>query len=299
LKDNELGNKANNNNNNNNNVPSSSSGSNNGNSGQISSGNELEIDVDVAENTIVHGNIQTIDVTVSDDDTGERVSGADVESRVSYASGSWIEDEEGQTNKEGKFEHTWRIGGKSTPGTFGVTITVDASGYNTETDRTTFEVIKKSDDTNDTSSQNNSTDTESTNRTLANNGQDESNDDLDCGDFGGQTNIPVGNNDPNNLDGDNDGIGCETDEVNNGQTNNNDEEEQEIPLIELEDTSTDENTNQAIEDSGIGTEEGDTNSNDSNNEEQDTNENESEENSEEQDNDEEENSDESDNDNNE
>ena len=43
----------------------------------------------------------------------------------------------------------------------------------------------------------------------------------------GGTNIAVGSNDPNNLDGDNDGIGCETEEGNDDQTNNDDEEEPE------------------------------------------------------------------------
>ncbi len=38
-------------------------------------------------------------------------------------------------------------------------------------------------------------------------------DDLNCGDFSGN-NIPVGNNDPNNLDADNDGIGCDKDQDN-------------------------------------------------------------------------------------
>ncbi len=33
---------------------------------------------------------------------------------------------------------------------------------------------------------------------------------LNCDDFNGQKNIPVGNNDPNNFDGDGDGIGCES-----------------------------------------------------------------------------------------
>ena len=36
---------------------------------------------------------------------------------------------------------------------------------------------------------------------------------LNCGDFSGN-NIPVGNNDPNNLNADNDGIGCDKDQDN-------------------------------------------------------------------------------------
>jgi len=112
------------------------------------------------------------------------------------------------------------------------------------------------------------------------NGNSNNGGDLNCGDID-ERNFQVGSNDPNNFDGDGDGTGCETDEANDDQTNNNDEEEQEIPLIEPEDTSTEENTNQAIEDSGIGTEEGDTNGNGGNDEEQDTDETASEENNDE------------------
>ena len=54
---------------------------------------------------------------------------------------------------------------------------------------------------------------------MTNDSQDESNDNLNCGDVD-ERNIPVGNNDPNKLDVDGDGIGCETDEGNDSQINN-------------------------------------------------------------------------------
>ena len=70
------------NNNNNDNVPSSSSsGSTDGYSGQSSSSNDLEIDIDV-EDPIGRRNIQTIDVTVSDEDTQKRIANADTDVKV-------------------------------------------------------------------------------------------------------------------------------------------------------------------------------------------------------------------------
>ena len=41
-----------------------------------------------------------------------------------------------------------------------------------------------------------------------------SNNDLDCDDID-KTKFQVGANDPNDFDGDNDGIGCEADDINN------------------------------------------------------------------------------------
>ena len=261
----------------------------------------------------MRGNIQTITVEVSDDDTNEKISDARVNGEVEYASGSTSNGGkfDKDTESDGEASHSWRISGNANPGTLDVTVKVTAPGYNTETDETTFEVIEKSEDTNDTSSQNNSTDAVNNNSTLANGDQSESNDDLDCKDIG-ESNIPVGDDDPNNLDGDNDGIGCESNEGNGSQTNNegkekpktDDETTQEI-LEGIDGTviggtsgdSSDSGSEQTDRDGdGVSNEQpsdnGDTDGNDGENEDQDA-----EENGEEQDNDEE-NSDDSDSENN-
>ncbi len=190
---------------------SSSSRSSNGNSGS-SSGNELEIDIDVAENRISPGSDQTYEVTVSDADTEDKIAGAIVDGKVKYATGDF--DNKGRFDNEvsdddGKVKHTWQIGGNTPEGTLNVIVNVVADGYNSATGSTTFEVIKNLDDTNGTASQDNSTDTEDNNNTLTNDNPGENDDDLDCGDIG-DTDIPVGSDDPNNLDADGDGIGCES-----------------------------------------------------------------------------------------
>ena len=188
-----------------------SSRSSNGNSGS-SSGNDLEIDIDVAENRISPGSDQTYEVTVSDADTEDKIAGAIVDGKVKYATGDF--DNKGRFDNEvsdddGKVKHTWQIGGNTREGTLNVIVNVVADGYNSATGSTTFEVIKNLDDTNGTASQDNSTDTEDNNNTLTNDNPGENNDDLDCGDIG-DTDIPVGSDDPNNLDADGDGIGCES-----------------------------------------------------------------------------------------
>lgn len=190
---------------------SSSSGSSNGNSGS-SSRNDLEIDIDVAENRISPGSDQTYEVTVSDADTEDKIAGAIVDGKVKYATGDF--DNKGRfdnkvSDDDGKVKHTWQIGGNTREGTLNVIVNVDADGYNSATGSTAFKVIKNLDDTNGTASQDNSTDTEDNNNTLTNDKPGENNDDLDCGDIG-DTNIPVGSDDPNNLDADGDGIECES-----------------------------------------------------------------------------------------
>ncbi|MDQ3083666.1 MAG: hypothetical protein M3Q77_02495 [Thermoproteota archaeon] len=301
----------------NNNNGQSSSGSNNGNSGQSSSGNDLEIDIEVAKDPIGRGDRQTIEVSVSDADTDENIAGADVDGTVKYATN--IDYDKGNfkgiTDGDGKIEHEWQIGGGSNEGTFNVIVKVDANGYKSQTETTTFKVVDKDKLTNSTEGQDNSTSIEENSTTLANDGQDESNDNLNCGDID-ETNIPVGNNDPNNLDADGDGIGCD-------RNNDNDEGiplvdlskepvDPAIPLVDIDTATQDrdgdgvvENTTgeqQSEEQEQAGNDEQqqqDTNNNGSDDDEEDTDENASEENNEQQDNNEEENNDGSDNANNE
>jgi hypothetical protein len=286
--------------NNNDNNNNDGSGSNNGDSDSSSSTTQdLDIEIDISRDPIVRGNFQTITVEVSDDDTNEKIFNANVNGEVEYASGTT--DNGGKFDKDtgsnGEATHSWRISGNAIPGTFDVTVNVNAPGYDTETGETTFEVIEKSEDTNDTSSQNNSTtDIENNNSTLANDDQNESNGDLDCEDIG-ETNVAVGNDDPNNLDGDNDGVGCESDDGgNNGQSNN--DEEGEGTTNEPSDTNpeqTDGDGDGVINEQPTEEEENtDGNGGGGDNEVQDDTENESDENSEEQDDDNENNGEEQD-----
>jgi hypothetical protein len=275
--------------NNNNNNNNGGSGSDDSDSDSSSSTQDLDIEIDISTDPIVRGNVQTITVEVSDDDTNEKISNANVKGEVDYASGST--DNGGKFDKDtdsnGEVTNSWRISGNAIPGTFEVTVDVNAPGYDTETGETTFQVIEKSEDTNDTNSQNNSTtDAENNNSTLANDDQNESsNGDLDCEDIG-EKNVPIGNDDPNNLDGDNDGVGCESgDGGDNGQSNN--DEEGEGTTNEPSDTNPEQTDGDG---DGVSneqpTEEENTDGNGSSsgeNEEQDATENESDENSEEQD----------------
>ncbi|MGD9674751.1 MAG: hypothetical protein AB7U98_14890 [Candidatus Nitrosocosmicus sp.] len=286
-----------NDNNNNNDGPGSSDGD----SDSSSSTQDLDIEIDISRDPIVRGNVQTITVEVSDDDTNEKISNANVNGEVEYASGSTDNGGKFDKNTEsnGEATHNWRISGNAIPGTFEVTVNVNAPGYDTESGETTFEVIEKSEDTNDTSSQNNSTtDAENNNSTSANGDQNESNDDLDCEDIG-ETNVPVGDDDPNNLDGDNDGVGCESDDGgNNGQSNN--EEEGEGTTNEPSDTNPEQTDGEGDGVSNEQPTEGEENTDgngsssggDGDNEGQDDTENESDENSEEQEDDDNENNDE-------
>lgn len=214
-----------NNNNNNNNNNDGGSSSDNDNSDQSNSDNDLVVDIDVAKDPISPKHDQTIEVTVRDSDTEKGITGAKVESNVHYASGTDVEEKVGQTNNEGIFDHTWEIGGHSKKGTFKVVVNVEANGYNSQTETTTFEVVDKNDLNNDTKGKDNSTGIEENSTSLTNDGQSERNGDMDCSDVG-ERNFSVGSSDPNNFDGDGDGIGCESgnnedDDNSSAQSSNN------------------------------------------------------------------------------
>lgn len=204
-------------NDNDNNDDSSPSRSNRDNSDQSSSANDLDVDIDVKEDPLIRGNTQTINVIVADDNTHKKIANADADARVFYTT-DYDKGQSDQTDSDGVATFNFDIGPNSNPGTFVVTVKVNAAGYNSETERTTFEVIKKPDDSNDTSSENNSTDSND-NSTLTNGSRNENSDDLNCEDINDK-NVPVGDNDPNNFDGDGDGIGCESNGRDDAQTNN-------------------------------------------------------------------------------
>jgi hypothetical protein len=153
---------------------SSSSGSSNGNSAPSPTGAELDIEIDVENDPLVRGNIQTIDVTVSDENTREKIANANTDLRVFYTT-DFDKAESGQTDNNGVATFEVEIGPGSNTGNFDVTAIVNAAGYTTETDRATFEVIEEPDDTNETSSQNNTTDTDNNNGTGTNDSEEQTN----------------------------------------------------------------------------------------------------------------------------
>ena len=161
----------------NNNGQSSTSRPDNGNSAPSSPSSttaELGIEIDVEDDPLIRGNIQTIDVIVSDENTQEKIANATTNLRVFYTT-DFDKTESGLTNNDGIATFEIEIGPASTPGNFDVTATVKAAGYDTETDRTTFEVIEEPDNTNDTSNQNNATNTNNNDDTDTDNSQEGAN----------------------------------------------------------------------------------------------------------------------------
>jgi hypothetical protein len=140
---------------------------------------ELDIEIDVEDDPLVRGNIQTIDVIVSDENTQEKIANATTDLRVFYNT-DFDKSESGLTNNDGLATFEIEIGPASTPGNFDVTATVKAAGYNTETDRTTFEVIEEPDNINETNSQNNTTNTNSNNEPDTNNSEEGTNQNEDA-----------------------------------------------------------------------------------------------------------------------
>jgi hypothetical protein len=216
----------------------SGSGSSNNDISSTSENRNLDIEIDIEENLLVRGNDQTIDVTVSDSDTSEGIEGAEVETRVLYASKDTVKRDNDQTDNEGKYSYTWKVGPNSDPGNFEVTITADAEGYNRESEQANFEVIR-ADDEQSNNTQINTTDVEN----VEDNGLSEqqetqqppeedtptnevSDTETSSEDENGDDSINNGNNnegsdgDSSNGNGDNNGDGGDE-----GSSNNNDDDD--------------------------------------------------------------------------
>jgi hypothetical protein len=104
---------------------------------------KLSISIYVAKDPIIHGNPQTITVTVSDSKTHGKIKGAHVEGTVHYPSGH-IESFSGTTDQDGKFSHHWTISGNANTGKFGINVQVSAKGYQAASKTSSFTVKSKS-----------------------------------------------------------------------------------------------------------------------------------------------------------
>ena len=134
---------------------------------------DLNIEIDVENDPLVRGNIQTIDVVVSDENTEGKIVNATTDIRVFYTT-EFDKTESDLTNNDGIATFKIEIGPESSLGNYDVTATVNSEGYNSETVQTTFEVVEGLDNTNETSgSQNNTTGTNNNNSTGTNDGEEE------------------------------------------------------------------------------------------------------------------------------
>jgi hypothetical protein len=104
--------------------------------------NGLTININIAHDPIVRGNEQTITVTVSDSDSGDKISGANVKGYVKYVTGH-REILSGTTDQNGIFKHPWRISGNANTGTFVVHVDVTADGNKSGSKEKSFQVIAK------------------------------------------------------------------------------------------------------------------------------------------------------------
>jgi hypothetical protein len=105
----------------------------------------LALSISVDKDPIIRGHEQTITVTVSDKDTHQKVSGADVKITVGYTTG-FQHTCSGSTDGSGKAVCKWTIGGNSNTGIFKVTATATKDGYKSASGSTSFKVTSADDD---------------------------------------------------------------------------------------------------------------------------------------------------------
>lgn len=103
---------------------------------------EFDIDVDIKKDPIKRGDTQDITVTVRNDDTGKRISDADVRLTV-YPPDSDSTSATDDTDDDGKAEFKVKIDDGAETGKYDVKIRVSKDGYDTKTVNTSFDVIKK------------------------------------------------------------------------------------------------------------------------------------------------------------
>lgn len=103
---------------------------------------EFDIDVDIEKDPIKRGDTQDITVTVRNDDTGKRISDADVRLTV-YPPDSDSTSATDDTDDDGKAKFEVKIDDDAETGEYDVKIRVSKNGYETKSVNTSFDVVKK------------------------------------------------------------------------------------------------------------------------------------------------------------
>jgi hypothetical protein len=106
----------------------------------------LSLSISIDKDPIIRGHEQTITVTVSDKDTHQKVSGANVKVTVDYASGFKHTCTDTSTDGSGKAVCKWTIGGNSNTGIFKVTATATKDGYKLASGSASFKVMATEND---------------------------------------------------------------------------------------------------------------------------------------------------------
>jgi hypothetical protein len=106
------------------------------------SGTDLAIDINIAKNPIARGNEQTITMTVSDSNSGNKISGASINGYVKYVT-THREIFSGSTDQNGVLFHSWRISGNANTGTFTAHADASSGGGKSGSGEKSFQVIAK------------------------------------------------------------------------------------------------------------------------------------------------------------
>lgn len=114
----------------------------------FASDKKFDIDIDIDEDPIKRGDTQDITVTVKNDDTGKRVSNADVKLTV-YPPDSDSTTATDETDDDGEAKFKVKIDEDAETGEYDVKVRVSKNGYDTKTVNTSFDVIKNHHDNND------------------------------------------------------------------------------------------------------------------------------------------------------
>jgi 5-hydroxyisourate hydrolase-like protein (transthyretin family) len=120
----------------------------------FASDKKFDIDIDIDEDPIKRGDTQDITVTVKNDDTGKKVSNAEVKLTV-YPPDSDSTTATDETD-DGEAKFKVKIDDDAETGEYDVKVRVSKNGFDTKTVNTSFDVIKNHHDNDDNDGDGNS-----------------------------------------------------------------------------------------------------------------------------------------------
>jgi len=100
----------------------------------------MSVSVHFAKSSIHPGNTQSVSFTVTNTNTSNPVTGANITGNVTSPSGTTGKDVGGITDSNGTASYSWRIGDKDPTGRYSVEVKVSAPGYKISTASKSFKV---------------------------------------------------------------------------------------------------------------------------------------------------------------
>jgi hypothetical protein len=102
----------------------------------------MSVILDILNNPVSRGSDQNITITVSDASSNESIPGATVTGKLLYPGDNYVKDFSGTTDPNGQFVYHWTIGENGDAGVLTIEAQVVASGYQSQTATSAFQITE-------------------------------------------------------------------------------------------------------------------------------------------------------------